>query len=164
MILEMKVPSPGESITEVEIAEWLVEDGDYVEKDQAIAEVDSDKATLELPAEASGTITLKAEEGDAVAVGAIVCLIDTGAAKPDGEAKTASAPKEEKKEEPKTEKAPQPAQVKETYASGVPSPAAKKILDEKGVDSSAVSGSGRDGRITKEDAVNAVPSMGSPTW
>ncbi|SEB84719.1 2-oxoglutarate dehydrogenase E2 component [Maribacter dokdonensis] len=163
MILEMKVPSPGESITEVEIAEWLVEDGDYVEKDQAIAEVDSDKATLELPAEASGTITLKAEEGDAVSVGAIVCLIDTGAAKPDGEAKTASAPKEEKKEEPKTEKAPQPAQAKETYASGVPSPAAKKILDEKGVDSSAVSGSGRDGRITKEDAVNAVPSMGSPT-
>lgn len=163
MILEMKVPSPGESITEVEIAEWLVEDGDYVEKDQAIAEVDSDKATLELPAEASGTITLKAEEGDAVAVGAIVCLIDTGAAKPDGAAKTASAPKEVKKEEPKTEKAPQPAQAKETYASGVPSPAAKKILDEKGVDSSAVSGSGRDGRITKEDAVNAVPSMGSPT-
>ena len=76
MILEMKVPSPGESITEVEIAEWLVQDGDYVEKDQAIAEVDSDKATLELPAEASGTITLKAEEGDAVEVGAVVCLID----------------------------------------------------------------------------------------
>ena len=75
MILEMKVPSPGESITEVEIATWLVKDGDYVEKDQAIAEVDSDKATLELPAEASGVITLKAEEGDAVAVGAIVCLI-----------------------------------------------------------------------------------------
>lgn len=163
MILEMKVPSPGESITEVEIAEWLVEDGDYVEKDQAIAEVDSDKATLELPAEASGTITLKAEEGDAVAVGAIVCLIDTSAAKPDGGAEAASAPKEEKKEEPKKEKAPQPAQAKETYVSGVPSPAAKKILDEKGVDSSSVSGSGRDGRITKEDAVNAVPSMGSPT-
>ena len=77
MILEMKVPSPGESITEVEIAQWLVSDGDYVEKDQAIAEVDSDKATLELPAEESGTITLKAEEGDAVEVGAIVCLIDT---------------------------------------------------------------------------------------
>jgi 2-oxoglutarate dehydrogenase E2 component (dihydrolipoamide succinyltransferase) len=163
MILEMKVPSPGESITEVEIAEWLVQDGDYVEKDQAIAEVDSDKATLELPAEASGTITLKAEEGDAVAVGAIVCLIDTGAAKPDGAANAAGAPKEEKKEEPKKEKASQPAQAKETYASGVPSPAAKKILDEKGVDSSSVSGSGRDGRITKEDAVNSVPSMGSPT-
>ena len=79
MILEMKVPSPGESITEVEIAEWLVQDGDYVEKDQAIAEVDSDKATLELPAEAAGVITLKAEEGDAVAVGDVCCLIDTDA-------------------------------------------------------------------------------------
>ncbi|MEP2236730.1 MAG: 2-oxoglutarate dehydrogenase complex dihydrolipoyllysine-residue succinyltransferase [Maribacter sp.] len=163
MILEMKVPSPGESITEVEIAEWLVEDGDYVEKDQAIAEVDSDKATLELPAEVSGTITLKAEEGDAVAVGAVVCLIDTSAAKPEGDADASSAPKEEKKEAPKTEKAPQPAKAKETYASGVPSPAAKKILDEKGVDRKSVSGSGRDGRITKEDAVSAVPSMGSPT-
>jgi len=162
MILEMKVPSPGESITEVEIAEWLVEDGDYVEKDQAIAEVDSDKATLELPAEASGTITLKAEVGDAVEVGAIVCLIDTGAAKPEGdtlkteetkkETPTAAPAKEDKKE------------VKsETYASGTPSPAAKKILDEKGVDSKSVSGSGRDGRITKEDALNAVPSMGTPT-
>ncbi|WP_324023888.1 2-oxoglutarate dehydrogenase complex dihydrolipoyllysine-residue succinyltransferase [Maribacter sp. BPC-D8] len=163
MILEMKVPSPGESITEVEIAEWLVEDGDYVEKDQAIAEVDSDKATLELPAEESGIITLKAEEGDAVAVGAVVCLIDTSAAKPAGATDASSAPKEEKKESPKTEKAPQPAKAKETYASGVPSPAAKKILDEKGVDSKSVSGSGRDGRITKEDAVSAVPSMGSPT-
>ena len=80
----MKVPSPGESITEVEIAQWLVEDGDYVEKDQAIAEVDSDKATLELPAEASGIITLMAKEGDAVAVGAVVCLIDTDAEKPGG--------------------------------------------------------------------------------
>jgi len=79
MILEMKVPSPGESITEVEIATWLVKDGDYVEKDQVIAEVDSDKATLELPAEESGTITLKAEEGDAVDVGQVVCLIDTSA-------------------------------------------------------------------------------------
>ncbi|MGB5459607.1 MAG: biotin/lipoyl-containing protein, partial [Eudoraea sp.] len=89
MILEMKVPSPGESITEVEIAEWLVSDGDYVEKDQAIAEVDSDKATLELPAEESGIITLKAEEGDAVAVGEVVCLIDTSAEKPkDGAVKT----------------------------------------------------------------------------
>ena len=90
MALEMKVPSPGESITEVEIAQWLVEDGDYVEKDQAIAEVDSDKATLELPAEASGIITLKAEEGDAVEVGAVVCLIDTDAKKPGGDDKTAS--------------------------------------------------------------------------
>ncbi len=84
MILEMKVPSPGESITEVEIAQWLVTEGDYVEKDQAIAEVDSDKATLELPAEESGTITFKAEEGDAVAVGQVVCLIDTEG-KPSGD-------------------------------------------------------------------------------
>ena len=83
----MKVPSPGESITEVEIAEWLVQDGDYVEKDQAIAEVDSDKATLELPAEASGIITLKAEEGDAVAVGQVVCLIDTSAEAPSASSK-----------------------------------------------------------------------------
>ncbi len=181
MILEMKVPSPGESITEVEIAEWLVEDGDYVEKDQAIAEVDSDKATLELPAEASGIITLKAEVGDAVAVGAIVCLIDTSAEKPGGASKAADSSsggdegsegnaekelKEQKKEtsnKKESEKAPQPNQAKESYASGVPSPAAKKILDEKGIDKDSVSGSGRDGRITKEDAVNAVPSMGTPT-
>lgn len=161
MILEMKVPSPGESITEVEIAEWLVEDGDYVEKDQAIAEVDSDKATLELPAEQSGIITLKAEVGDAVEVGAVVCLIDTGAAKPEGGASKEKAPKAEIKEVPKKEE--NPASKKATYASGTPSPAAKKILGEKGIDANTVKGSGRDGRITKDDAVNAVPSMGTPT-
>ena len=157
----MKVPSPGESITEVEIAEWLVEDGDYVEKDQAIAEVDSDKATLELPAEQSGIITLKAEVGDAVEVGAVVCLIDTAAAKPAG----GEAPKkEEKKEAPKAEvKSEEKPVAKESYATGTASPAAKKILDEKGVSASSVKGTGRDGRITKEDAVNASPSMGTPT-
>ncbi|MGS2740281.1 2-oxoglutarate dehydrogenase complex dihydrolipoyllysine-residue succinyltransferase [Sinomicrobium sp. M5D2P17] len=169
MILEMKVPSPGESITEVEIAEWLVSDGDYVEKDQAIAEVDSDKATLELPAEASGIITLKAEEGDAVAVGEVVCLIDTSAAKPEGgsaDEKEKPEAKEEKKEAPKEEAKPaaQPAQPekKETYASGTASPAAKKILEEKGVAANEVKGTGKDGRITKDDAVKAVPSMGTP--
>lgn len=174
MILEMKVPSPGESITEVEIAEWLVKDGDYVEKDQAIAEVDSDKATLELPAEASGTITLKAEEGDAVAVGQVVCLIDTDAKAPEastyeGGDEGGNDDVEEKlakdqKAVPDTQKhdkAPNPA--KDTYASGVASPAAKKILAEKGMAPSAVSGTGKDGRITKDDAVNAVPSMGTPT-
>ena len=160
MILEMKVPSPGESITEVEIAEWLVEDGDYVEKDQAIAEVDSDKATLELPAEASGTITLKAEEGDAVEVGAIVCLIDTSAAKPDG---STNSKEEKKTEAPKKEISQPAASESKTYATGTPSPAAKKILDEKGIEAKSVTGSGRDGRITKEDAVKAVPSMGTPT-
>lgn len=165
MILEMKVPSPGESITEVEIAEWLVKDGDYVEKDQAIAEVDSDKATLELPAEESGIITLKAEVGDAVAVGEVVCLIDTSAEKPAGGDKgdSAKAAKEEVKEEPtKAEKPAEPAKEKETYASGTASPAAKKILEEKNMDASAIKGTGRDGRITKDDAVKAVPSMGTP--
>ncbi len=160
----MKVPSPGESITEVEIAEWLVQDGDYVEKDQAIAEVESDKATLELPAEESGIITLKAEEGDAVAVGEVVCLIDTSAAKPEGAAAAEEAPKAEEKPAEKPAETPKPAEPKaETYASGTPSPAAKKILDEKGIVPSSVQGTGRDGRITKEDAVSAVPSMGTPT-
>jgi 2-oxoglutarate dehydrogenase E2 component (dihydrolipoamide succinyltransferase) len=162
MILEMKVPSPGESITEVEIATWLVKDGDYVEKDQAIAEVDSDKATLELPAEASGVITLKAEEGDAVAVGQVVCLIDTSATTP---AKDASAKAETPKAEaPKKEEAkatPTPAPV--TPATGHASPAAKKILAEKNIQPSDLVGTGKGGRITKDDAVNAVPSMGTPT-
>lgn len=157
MILEMKVPSPGESISEVEIAEWLVSDGDYVEKDQAIAEVDSDKATLELPAEESGVITLKAEEGDAVAVGAVVCHIDTSAPKPEGQ--------ETKAATTKAEAAPQATPVatqQTTYATGAASPAARKIIAEKGLDTAAISGTGRDGRITKEDAIKAVPSMGTP--
>ena len=169
MILEMKVPSPGESIKEVEIATWLVQDGDYVEKDQAIAEVDSDKATLELPAEASGIITLKASEGDAVAVGAVVCLIDTSAAKPSGpEASGAPAAVEVKAEAPKAE-APKKEEVKAapapatTYAAQAPSPAARKILEEKNIQPSDIVGTGKGGRITKEDAVNAVPSMGTPT-
>ncbi|WP_395058633.1 2-oxoglutarate dehydrogenase complex dihydrolipoyllysine-residue succinyltransferase [Flavobacterium sp.] len=165
MILEMKVPSPGESIKEVEIATWLVKDGDYVEKDQAIAEVDSDKATLELPAEASGIITLKAEEGDAIAVGAVVCLIDTSAAKPSGSAPVAEAKPvaEAPKAEVKVE-APKVAPVAEkTYAAQTPSPAARKILDEKNIQPSEVVGTGKAGRITTEDAVNAVPSMGTPT-
>ena len=158
MILEMKVPSPGESITEVEIAEWLVQEGDYVEKDQAIAEVDSDKATLELPAEASGTVTFKAEVGDAVEVGAVVCLIDTSAAKPEGgDAPKAAASTPEVAAAPKAET---PSNT--TYATGSASPAAKKILSEKGIEATAITGTGKDGRITKEDAVKAVPAMGQP--
>lgn len=172
-ILEMKVPSPGESITEVEIAAWLVKDGDFVEKDQPIAEVDSDKATLELPAEQSGIITLKAEEGELVQVGQVVCLIDMDGAKPEGSASSADSPKAENSEAPAAEEkvVEKPAIVEQqktaekpaaNYATGTPSPAAKKILDEKGVDASAVSGSGRDGRITKQDAQTAsVPAMGS---
>ena len=162
MILEMKVPSPGESITEVEIAQWLVSDGDYVEKDQAIAEVDSDKATLELPAEISGTITLKAEEGDAVEVGAVVCLIDS-----EGNA-SASKTKDNKTDKIKAESPKIDVQtpiVESSYAAQSPSPAAKKIMNEKGISINEVKGSGRGGRITKNDAVKAVPSMGTlPDW
>ena len=157
MILEMKVPSPGESITEVEIATWLVEDGDYVEKDQPIAEVDSDKATLELPAEESGIVTLQAEEGDAVEVGAVVCLIDTAAEKPEGSSTTPTSTSV--KEAPKA--TPVKEEVATTYASGTASPAAKKILAEKDIEASSITGTGKAGRITKEDAVKAVPSMGT---
>jgi dihydrolipoyllysine-residue succinyltransferase, E2 component of oxoglutarate dehydrogenase (succinyl-transferring) complex len=169
MVLEMKVPSPGESITEVEIATWLVKDGDYVKKDQAIAEVDSDKATLELPAEASGVITLKAQEGDSVAVGQVVCLINTDAAAPaesaapkaETPAPAPAAPVAAPAPAPKVE-APAPA----SYATGEPSPAAKKILAEKQIPANQVSGTGKGGRITKEDALKAQParhSMGTPT-
>ena len=163
-VLEMKVPSPGESISEVEIAQWLVSDGDFVEKDQAIAEVDSDKATLELPAEASGTITLKAEEGDAVAVGAVVCIIDTSAEPP---ADFVSRDESEKIEEapvPATEPVkketpiPSPNPVKEavSYAAGAPSPAAAKIMAENNVSSSQIKGTGKGGRITKQDVISAM--------
>ncbi len=162
-VLEMKVPSPGESISEVEIATWLVADGDYVEKDQAIAEVDSDKATLELPAEASGIITLKAAEGDAVKVGAVVCLIDTSAERPAG---LVSKPVEAvKKEEVVATPIPNPLPVEKpavvaekpaSYAAGHPSIAAKKVMDENGISSNQVNGSGKDGRITKQDVVSAI--------
>ena len=152
----MKVPSPGESISEVEIAEWLVKDGDFVEKDQTIAEVDSDKATLDLPAEESGVITLKAEEGDAVAVGQVVCLIDTSAKAP-------KAKKEEELEKPikiikPIEESHEP-KLDNSFANGTPSPAASKILSEKNISSSSVSGSGRGGRITKDDALKALPKV-----
>ncbi len=163
-VLEMKVPSPGESISEVEIAQWLVSDGDYVEKDQAIAEVDSDKATLELPAEESGIVTLKAAEGDVVKVGQVVCLIDTSAARPDG----AQAPKPEPapvketavNSEPEQVSAPNPDPVKKeaSYAEGTPSVAAAKIMAENGIPATKISGTGKDGRITKQDVLAAMSS------
>ena len=169
-MLEMKVPSPGESITEVEIARWLVKTGDYVTKDQAVAEVDSDKATLELPAEASGVITLKAEEGEAVKVGQVVCLIDTKAKAPAGASSAGTSPSQPVKQEapvaPKPT-APAPSTAPITPASSakqVPSPAARKILAEREIPASAVVGTGKGGRITKEDALKASkPSMGTPT-
>ena len=163
-LLEMKVPSPGESISEVEIATWLVADGDYVEKDQAIAEVDSDKATLELPAEESGIITLKAAEGDVVKVGQVVCLIDTSAARPAGAPAAApaqsAAPKTEAPAAPAAAPAaaaPNPDPVKPaSYASGSASPAAAKIIKENNVNTAAIKASGKDGRITKQDVLAAM--------
>ena len=153
MILEMKVPSPGESITEVEIATWLVADGDYVEKDQIIAELDSDKATLELPAEQGGVITLKVQEGDSVDVGQIVCLIDTSKG---GEAKNNSEP--ELKGELVSSKS---EETSNTAKSDILSPAAKKIITENNIKIEDIEGTGKDGRITKQDVIMAKPSMGS---
>ena len=161
-ILEMKVPSPGESISEVEIATWLVADGDYVFKDQAIAEVDSDKATLELPAEAGGTITLKAEEGDAVAVGAVVCLIDTDAEAPADAAPSAAAPVAAPAPSPAPSAAPTPAPAPVAasapagHAAGHPSPAARKLMEESGLKAGQVAGSGPGGRVLKQDVLSAL--------
>ena len=160
-ILEMKVPSPGESISEVEIAAWLVSDGDYVFKDQTIAEVDSDKATLELPAEMAGVITLKAEEGDAVAVGAVVCLIDTDAEPPADAAPPAAAPAAvpaaaKPAPAPAPVEAPTPAPVEASHAAGHPSPAARKLMDENGLQAGQVAGSGPGGRVLKQDVITAM--------
>lgn len=154
-VLEMKVPSPGESILEVEIATWLVQDGDWVDKDQIIAEVDSDKATLELPAEDAGIITLKAEEGDVVNVGGVICHIDTSAERPAGlEKEKIEAPTEAKKEVVDSPK-------KEEKKSNSPdisnaSPLAKKMMQEHGVGNKDVHGSGSNGRIKKQDVLDAM--------
>ena len=159
MIIEMPVPSPGESISEVEIAQWLVKNGDYVEKDQTIAEVDSDKATLDLPAQESGIITLKASEGDTVQVGGIVCLIDTTAKKPT--IKKSSENKYEIIKEQKNEIELNQAkpEIKEVSKPGVTSPSARKILDEKGINPESLIGTGKNGRISKEDALKALPKV-----
>ena len=161
MILEMKVPSPGESISEVEIAQWLVADGDYVEKDQTIAEVDSDKATLDLPAEESGVITLKANEGDVVPVGNIVCHIDTSvkkSAKKHIEASNTTKDDKVMDKAPELQSKPEKI-ISEKDKNSSPSPAASKILSEKGINPLDVIGSGRGGRITKEDALKALPKI-----
>ena len=156
MILEMKIPSPGESISEVEIAEWLVTDGEYVEKDQIIAEIDSDKATLELPAEQSGSITLKAEEGDVVQVGQVVCHIDTSA---EGSLKETSTTKPVEILEDKKEVSQPVVDTK----SDVLSPAARKIADEKNINVNEIKGTGKGGRITKQDVLLGKPAMGNIT-
>ena len=156
-IVEMKVPVIGESVTEVTLSEWLIGDGEYIERDEPICEFESDKATLEFPAEVSGKITFVAAEGDDLEIGALVATIDTSAA-PDG---GGSAPKEEAAPAPKEEaKAPAAATpaAAPNYATGTPSPAAGKILREAGVDAASVNGTGRDGRITKDDAQKAAAS------
>ena len=154
MVLEMQIPSPGESISEVEIAEWLVADGEYVEKDQIIAEIDSDKATLELPAEQSGVITLKADEGDVVQVGQVVCHIDTSVK---GSPKETSASKPVEIAEDKKELSQPVVDTK----SDVLSPAARKIAEEKNIDINQITGTGKAGRITKQDVLLGKPAMGN---
>jgi len=154
MIVEMNVPSPGESISEVEIATWLVADGEYVEKDQEICEIDSDKATLTLAAEDSGAISIKVEEGETVAIGDVVCTIDTSA---EGTA-SASATKSEAPATAPTS-APVVSPTETTYATGTPSPAARKMMAEQGLE--MTQGSGKGGRITKEDVVKAKTAMGN---
>ena len=161
MILEMKVPSPGESISEVEIAQWLVADGDYVEKDQTIAEVDSDKATLDLPAEESGVITLKANEGDVVPVGNIVCHIDTSVKKSTDDIVEPSKPVTDDQvvDQDLDRESNVGIVISDKSSNSTPSPAASKILSEKGINPLDVIGSGRDGRITKQDALKALPKI-----
>jgi 2-oxoglutarate dehydrogenase E2 component (dihydrolipoamide succinyltransferase) len=146
MKLEIKVPPVGESISEVTLSRWIKQSGDYVEMDEIIAELESDKATFELTAEQAGVLNTVASEGDTLAIGAMVCNIDTDA-KP--------ATKSVEKSEAKTETKAVESSAKDSYASGHPSPAAAKILAEKGVDAGSVNGTGKDGRITKEDAVAA---------
>ena len=160
MSLEIKVPPVGESITEVVLSQWVKKDGDFVEMDEIIAELESDKATFELTAEKAGILKTVASEGDTLPIGAVVCTIEEGEGKAESsksESPKAEAPVADKVSAPVAEKSG------ESYASGTPSPSAAKILAEKGVDAGAVKGTGVDGRITKEDAMNAVPSMGTPT-
>ena len=151
MVHEMKIPSPGESITEVEISQWLVSDGDIVSKDQTIAELDSDKATLDLPAETSGKISLKAEEGDTMSVGAVICLIDTSFAseinldKGNKEESTSNVVKEET--------------IKSNPEEVTATPLAKNIAKQAGVNLNQISSKGE--KITKQDVLKAVPAMGS---
>jgi len=152
-VVELKVPTIGESITEVTLSQWLKNDGDYVALDEPICEFESDKATLEFPAEAAGILKRVAAEGDDLEIGALVATIDTSAAPQE------NTPKKEdtSPETPSTPEAPASQNTaKETYASGHPSPAAKKILEEANLSADQVNGSGKDGRITKADAQQAV--------
>ena len=152
---EMKIPPVGESITEVTVAKWLKPDGAQVARDEVIAELESDKATFELPAEAAGTLRHAVEEGQTIAIGTVVARIEGGGA---AATPTASAPAAA----PATASAASAASGQPTYATGTPSPAAGKILGEKGINPADVAGTGRDGRITKEDALGAQTKAPAP--
>lgn len=155
-IIEIKVPSPGESITEVQIGSWMIENGDVVELDDVLCEIESDKATLEIVAEADGAVEILIEEGEIIAVGTAICKIDTSAA---GESSSEKSTDETKE---KIETATSSVESKENYASGHPSPAAKKILDEKNISTDSVTGTGKNQRITKEDALKATENSKKP--
>ena len=158
MVLEMQIPSPGESISEVEIAQWLVSDGDYVKKDQIIAEIDSDKATLELPAEQSGIIKLKVNEGDVVEVGQVVCNIDTSVKE---ELKNSLDEKINVPETPNNNVENIKDSLQNNSKSEILSPAARKLVAEKNIDIDSLVGSGKSGRITKQDVLIGKPAMGN---
>lgn len=160
-IVEMKIPSPGESITEVQIAKWIKKDGDYVEKDEEICEIDSDKATLTLNAEADGSLKILVKEGELVAVGTKVCTIDTSASKPAASTKKVEE-KTVKAAEKKTETVSSSASGNngKSYASGEPSLAAAKLMREQGIKSSQLAATGKDGRITKADVLSAAGKSG----
>lgn len=151
-IKEMIVPTVGESITEVTIASWLKQEGDYVELDEVIAEVDSDKATFELPAEASGILHIEAQEGDTLEIGSLICKIEITEEKPS----TSSKAEESSAQDSDRSAAVSSQEQSKTYASGHPSPAAAKILQENGIEPGSIKGTGVDGRITKEDAEKAI--------
>jgi 2-oxoglutarate dehydrogenase E2 component (dihydrolipoamide succinyltransferase) len=162
MAIELKIPSVGESITQVTIASWLKEDGEYVAMDEAVAELESDKATVELNAEKAGILKILVAEGEDVEIGAVVASIDTDAAAPEGVKAEGEKPKAEStpaKEEVAAPKVAAPA-ANTNYATGTPSPAAGKILAEKGINTNAVIGTGKDGRITKYDAMMAEAGAG----
>lgn len=161
MSLEIKVPTVGESITEVTLAQWLKQDGDYVEMDENIAELESDKATFELPAEKAGILRIIAQEGDTLEIGAVVCTIEDGDAPAAGE-KKAEAPADQPSSAPAATKEEEASEKPESYAAGTASPAAAKILREKGIDPSTIKGTGKDGRITKEDAEKAQVQAAAP--
>ncbi|WP_288636869.1 MULTISPECIES: 2-oxoglutarate dehydrogenase complex dihydrolipoyllysine-residue succinyltransferase [Sphingobacterium] len=156
MSLEIKVPTVGESITEVTLSQWLKQDGDYVEMDENIAELESDKATFELPAEKAGILRIIAQEGDTLEIGAVVCTIEEGAA-PAGGSAPAAAPAAEASNAAPVAAAAAKDEDPDSYAAGTASPAAAKILREKGIDPSTIKGTGKEGRITKEDAEKAQP-------